>query len=438
MRAKIESSLIFISGIFYLFVFPHGAHGDGFDRYLALITLLERGELISMLYSYWGPLFASPLYYLGHLLKTPHWWITRYNTLLFFGFLFWSYRWIRRRENAEYARVFVLFCFAGGMFSKAVTDFYGEMFTVCLIAIGLAVLSEPERWARVWWAKGMIAFGAASTPGVLPATLLALLSRVISTRQLRFFLPLIGAVMLLMLENFVRYGSVLQTGYKLGEVKALYPTVQPYAHLPGFSYPLGFGLLSTLFSFGKGLVFYVSGILLFSFCWTRVAAIFRPTLLAWLLFSLGLILVYAQWWAWFGGWYWGPRFYLFLSIPACFALTWARELNFAGLWQRWVFICLGTLSIWVSCTGVVFGLNNTEACVPNSHFICLYVPEFSELWRPLIAETGLRGRRLAMVIYFALLWVYLIGPALVRAIRETFSWFRRICWEHDEAKPWRF
>ena len=39
-------------------------------------------------------------------------------------------------------------------------------------------------------------------------------------------------------------------------------TIMPYSGRPGFSYPFLFGLLSILFSFGNGLLFFTPGLLL--------------------------------------------------------------------------------------------------------------------------------------------------------------------------------
>src|SRR5260370_40624044 len=41
----------------------------------------------------------------------------------------------------------------------------------------------------------------------------------------------------------------------------------------------------------------------------------------WIRFLVGLVLVCSPWWAWYGGWFWGPRFFLFASLPASFGLA---------------------------------------------------------------------------------------------------------------------
>src|SRR5206468_1402629 len=93
----------------------------------------------------------------------------------------------------------------------------------------------------------------------------------------------------------------------------------------GYSYPVFFGVLALLFSFGKGLLFFAPGLFL------PVRRSLRQLsggdydlgrlYWGWVAFLVGLLLAYAPWWAWYGGLTWGPRFLLFASVPASFALA---------------------------------------------------------------------------------------------------------------------
>jgi hypothetical protein len=40
-----------------------------------------------------------------------------------------------------------------------------------------------------------------------------------------------------------------------------------------------------------------------------------------LLVVTGLVLVYAKWWAWYGGSSWGPCFFVFATVPASLLLA---------------------------------------------------------------------------------------------------------------------
>ena len=108
-------------------------------------------------------------------------------------------------------------------------------------------------------------------------------------------------------------GAPLTTAY---EGDHSFRTVLPYSGEPGFSYPLLLGLLSIVFSLCRGLVFFMPALLL----WLsdRTPALLKEHAYAvglMLLVVCGLVLVYARWWAWYGGISCGPRFFVFARFP---------------------------------------------------------------------------------------------------------------------------
>src|SRR5262249_54129415 len=147
------------------------------------------------------------------------------------------------------------------------------------------------------------------------------------------------------------------------------------------------GVLSILFSFGKGLVFYAPGLVF----WIRkrtphVNDVAFRTYVLWMGFLVGLILVYAKWWAWYGGWFWGPRFFLFASLPASLAIAVAlagrRDASLGRLMALFVVL---SLSVWVAIEGASFEPTAPAVCFDrNFEPLCWYVPEFSPLWRPFV------------------------------------------------------
>src|SRR6185437_9984369 len=68
--------------------------------------------------------------------------------------------------------------------------------------------------------------------------------------------------------------------------------------------------------------------------------------LLWLAFVGGMLLVYAHWWAWYGGWFWGPRFFLFASLPAALALAVRLHARNAGLGANLLTLGALALSFW--------------------------------------------------------------------------------------------
>src|SRR5438094_138560 len=61
-----------------------------------------------------------------------------------------------------------------------------------------------------------------------------------------------------------------------------------------------------------------------------------------------------------------------------------------------------TLSAWVAVDGVVFDLAGLGTCRdPANEWLCLYVPEYSPLWRPFVEFTRPTMRATIVAAYFA-------------------------------------
>jgi hypothetical protein len=174
------------------------------------------------------------------------------------------------------------------------------------------------------------------------------------------------------------------------------------------------GVLSILLSFGKGLIFYCSGLLLIGWAWKHIShPIDRKMLILWSLIVLGLVLAYASWWSWYGGWYWGPRFFLFASVPASWILAKLIHASRKSLPLCVVLLCFLTFSIWVGVNGVVFQQKTLDACTADNYALeslCWYVPEFSPLLRPFIAHDTLQLNDRLILILFASIWLYAMVP----------------------------
>src|SRR6185503_4563922 len=126
------------------------------------------------------------------------------------------------------------------------------------------------------------------------------------------------------------------------------PNILPMPVESGFGHPFVFGVVAILFSFGKGLALFVPGLwLVFKRPVEPTPDTLRLFQRSALWFLAGLVVIYAKWWAWFGGGFWGPRFFLFACFPASVALalhlsderatSGAKALTLAALiWSVWV------------------------------------------------------------------------------------------------------
>jgi hypothetical protein len=198
-------------------------------------------------------------------------------------------------------------------------------------------------------------------------------------------------------------------------------TVLPYSGLPGFSYPFLLGVLSLALSFGKGVVFYAPGLLVGP--GSRLDR--YPEILAaqrlWLVFLGGLVAVYARWWSWYGGEFWGPRFLLFASIPASLLL--ALRIEERGSVGRSL-VTLGALilSVWIGADGALFGQDSLSICHDNGYaleHLCWHVPEYAAWISPFVEHRPLGLRDACFLAYYVCVLAYLAAPIVAHLVRTA-------------------
>jgi hypothetical protein len=103
------------------------------------------------------------------------------------------------------------------------------------------------------------------------------------------------AVLVMALLNLARFGGVMLTGYHTAFDK-------------GFSVPLLRGLTWNLTSPYRSIFLYAPAVILFFLGIGWFARRYRARM--WLIVAIivYVFVVYSKWWAWHGGWCWGPRF----------------------------------------------------------------------------------------------------------------------------------
>lgn len=419
---------LFAIALFVITVIPKSISGDARLRYEALEHFVMTGHLVSPKYSTVGPLLSWPLYLLGRSLGAARLVTSYYNALLFLLLLPLLWREFRDELSSSARRTQLLMLVFASMFAHHVQRYYGEVFTAVLVTIGVFWLSRGH-WARGW---AVIILGAVNSP----ACLLGVAGvAVCHSRRTRSWLPMLGplfAFALMRLESSLVRGSFFDTGY---DYDAGFHNVLPYSGLPNFSYPFLFGLLAILLSFGKGLVFFVPGLFL-------PLPASSPARLRWVHYTLvtfvvGLVLVYAKWWSWYGGWFWGPRFFLIASIPACLSLA-AHLTSWSNLsvTRRGLVAAALLLSFWVGVNGLAFQGLGLTLCTQNYFALaayCYFVPEMSVLWHPIVENAAsipaaFRIAAFAAAGYWAvaLMWVgYTPFVDLALRLRNTLLGWRQ-------------
>ncbi len=433
-RSWFESGLI-VAGLGVLFfLVPHSLGGDGQVRFQELDMLLEDGRRPTTSFSMVGPLFSTPLYYLGRWIQTPKWWCSRFNTLLLALGVLVLHRLLKRRADRSLGSAFFLILLAGSMFPNHLRFYFGEVFTAVWIAVGTVALAG----GKPFWGWTAIVLGVVNTPAALPALGLLALQRTFLEKRLRNLWPLVTALLLILLENGYRKGAFWVTGY---EENAGAATILPYSGIPGFSYPFFFGLLSILLSFGKGMVFFAPGMFLSLKQWrSRLGDTLYASYRMWILLVLGLVLVYAKWWSWYGGFFWGPRFFLLASLPASLVLAARVRFPDPALKSNLITLLALSLSFWVGINGAVFDQQGLDLCVQDGHaleFLCWYVPEFSVLWRPLVVSPNLGLDQELTVAYGLLVFLHLSLPLIRQAAGQAWEKIGDLRRRFLTPKEWR-
>jgi hypothetical protein len=245
------------------------------------------------------------------------------------------------------------------------------------------------------------------------------------SKQVRLLLLLPGALAVLLLENYIRSGSFIEVFQTYLAGNHGFQTILPYSGRIGYSYPFILGILSILLSFGKGLIFFCSGLLLIGWAWKHISdPVERKLLILWSIIVVGLIMAYASWWSWYGGWYWGPRFFLFASVPAAWILAKLIHASKKSLLLDVVLICLVTLSVWVGVNGIVFQQKTLDVCTADNYALeslCWYVPEFSPLIRPFITHMPLQLNDWLTLIFFVVIGLYIIAPVVIDFLQQLKS-----------------
>jgi hypothetical protein len=268
------------------------------------------------------------------------------------------------------------------MFSLFVTGFNAEALALMLVSYGALLALDGRRVAVRALGAVLMALGAASIPvQVLALGVVGLF--MLRRRNAWFLLAAAAGVVITVADATWTEGHFALSKYprEVGEFKDLLP----WGDVANFGYPLVFGLVGVLFSFGRGLLWFQPALFVRSVhTTTDVVRTWRRALT---LFVVVMIPVYSKWWAWYGGFTFGPRFFLLGVVPAAVVIT--ERLQSGGAWTRWaVGVVLGVWNAWVAIAGSVFYMTpmaNKLCRVEQFRYepACWYFGEYSPLLAPL-------------------------------------------------------
>jgi hypothetical protein len=416
------------------FVLPHGIEGDGRLRFDALQGWLAGHGMPDTKYPLVGSVPAIPLMLLGQLGGSTEWWVSRYNVIVYAAGLGLLYLLLRGRLPNDVLVAFLLLLGTTAMLPNSLTGFGAETFSAMTVGAGLAA------WSAGRWKTGtvLLGVGVANLPASFVGLAFAMGWWAWRVKRIRALAPLVLSAGLWLLESTLRRKSALSTGY---ENDHGFQTLLPYSGRPGFSYPTFFGGLSLIFSFGKGLLFFAPGLFLAFGRGLEALRAVTQVLFLWMLYLAGMVLVYGSWWAWYGGFTWGPRFLTFASLPASLLLAAQVRRPPRALLAATVVLAALLLSLWVGIDGQTFGRFAQTTCTANHYYLesfCWYVPEFSVLWTPFVFRGQLSWGDYILIAYALGVTGYVAYPL----IRQWTISARRdlgLAWAaYGRRSPWGF
>ena len=409
---RLEHYSVFVGLLLMSVTLRFEISGDGALRYRMLQALVDEHRILSDYgYSLLQCIGALPLYVVGKSLRHPINFVERFNLLFFSGMMLAAWRRLSPLINVRLLRRWCLLMLVCSMFPHHLRMFYTEVFSTAGVVIGLVCLVTNAPFIGA----ASMSLGVIDSPVLMLPLMLVTLKLSWDSKGLWYWAIPAVSILGIMLEAWIRRGSPFLTGY---ENNHGFQTLLPYSGLPGFSYPFILGALSILFSFGKGLLFFTPGLLLsyqgserkpYHLTLARLQS-------ALLIFVAGMVVAYAKWWAWYGGFFWGPRFFLLASVPASLALAFQLQDTDRSLSKNVLVLGVLLLSAWVGIEGAIFGQDGLERIGAVNNYalesLVWYVPEFSPLWYPLVAHHRLLRRDMIIVGYSTVVTAWLAAPLL--------------------------
>jgi hypothetical protein len=406
----VETALLVVGFGVLLVLLPHSLMGDDFARFTDVENLLHHGHLSDSRYSLVMPLVSVPLLLVGEVLRTPEWWAAHFNLFVVAAgalLLFWILR--DRVDRGQLRKALLVLLFAS-LLTNRLRDYNAEVLTATLVTIGIVLVTVVRRPVLGW---GAIVIGVVNTPAALVGAAFLAVAEAVRTKRLRHLIVPLVAAALIMLEAWIRRGGPLTTGYAHDHGPR---TLLPYSGKEGFSYPFLLGVLSILFSFGRGLLFFTPGLVfgLSPLARRRIVGLM-------LLFVAGLVVVYAKWWAWYGGLSWGPRFFVFAAIPSSLLIVLRLRRAGESTAADAATLLVLTLSAWVGLSGAIADLSTLDFCVADhaaNESLCWYTPEYSSLFHPLVHFPALTWKTSLLSAYCAVVFAYLAAPLIASLLRR--------------------
>jgi hypothetical protein len=265
-------------------------------------------------------------------------------------------------------------------------QYFSEWTSSLLIVLGWLIFKSNKNTTFITFGALISALGVANWPvlmaGILGVALVVCYEYLIlKKKDYRFICFLINLIAisasLILIELLIKNG--LHNNPYLSSQEKGFTTFMPYSGLPSFSYPIVLGLTGNLFALGKS-IFLFNPFLIYIFIADYK---YKVHMIIMLIITL---LIYSKWWAWYGGYSFGTRFYIFAVIPSIYAYL--NYIEKEGIIRKILGLFVLFFSMWVAICGKHFGMEGlSNVCASNNYAlesVCWYIPEFSPLIYPII------------------------------------------------------
>lgn len=409
------SAAVVMVGMAALFMSRMTAHPSSDDNTrLQAVLALSDGDWFTMKYSMVMPLLAILPYRLAEVVGRGASVLHHFDLLVWVPWsLFVAHR-LERLRGTRFA-VGVVAMSSVSMFTAYVTSFNAEALSLMLVSAGMLLLADQGGTRSRIAGTVLVALGAAIIPVQVAGLAVLGVVHVVRRRS-----PWVLSAVVLAAVMVV--ADVAITEHRLGfskyavEVKEF--EVLPWGTVQNFGYPLVFGLLGILFTFGRGLVWYMPSLFLGNERPHDPVVEWRRSLTV---IVFVMVPIYAKWWAWYGGVAFGPRFFMLGVVPAAVAMC-DRLQSPRGLRAWAVGVVATAFTGWVAIAAAVHYLTPAarQRCSSNNALLeplCWYSPEYSSLFSPLWD-----GRALSAIQVLFMLGAYAVVAVVVVALSPAAIW----------------
>lgn len=410
----VAATLLVLTAAAFMTRMPTHASYDDETRRQAVLALVD-GHWSTMKYSMVMPLLAVVPYRLAQAVGQGDFFLRHFNLFVWAAWsLLVGWRLSLLRGTRFAAAVVTLSSVS--MLAAYLTTFNAEALSLMMMSAGLFLLLDAGgRGAR---AAGVMltALGAAVVPVQVVGLALVGLVRLVRRRDPWILAAAVMAVAAGVVDVAV---TQHQFGFTKYSVEGTTFEVLPWGAVHNFGYPFVFGLLAVLFSFGRGLVWYMPSLFLADSRrpndpvdeWRRVLTVLVAV----------MVPIYARWWSWYGGVSFGPRFFLLGVVPAAVVLC--DRLRARGSLRAWgVGVAVAAFTGWIAIAGAVYHVTPAamQRCTADSYrleVLCWHTPEYSSLFAPLWAGDSLGAARVLFIV-----GVCAVVAVVVAGLTPTATW----------------